>query len=65
MTAAYDNTSKKITEKVKTRPMSVAKLASELKMRREFVAGYLEAMKDFGKLEMIRVGKAKVYKPKN
>ena len=59
------NIAKRILNELKKKPMSVAKLSTELKMRREFLGGYLEALRSVGKLEMIQVGKAKVYKPKN
>ena len=56
---------KRIINELRRKPMSVARLSTELKMRREFLGGYLEALRGVGKLEMIQVGKAKVYKPKN
>ncbi len=56
---------KRIMRELKKKPMSVAKLSAELKIRREFLGGYLEALRGVGKLEMVQVGKAKVYKPKN
>ncbi|MBI4177102.1 MAG: hypothetical protein HY516_01940 [Candidatus Aenigmarchaeota archaeon] len=63
---ASDNyIAKKILNELRKKPMSVARLSAELKMRREFLGGYLEALRSVGKLEMIQVGKAKVYKPKN
>ncbi|MFH0889918.1 MAG: hypothetical protein V1836_02115 [Candidatus Aenigmatarchaeota archaeon] len=55
---------KRILSELRKKPMSIAKLSTELKMRREFLGGYLEALRAVGKLEMIQVGKAKVYKPK-
>ena len=54
----------KIIELLKERLMSVSELASILKVRRDFLAGYLEALKDQNKLEMVKVGKAHVYRVK-
>ena len=39
------------------------KLADDLKIRREFLSGFLEAMKEMGELTVIDVGVAKVYMP--
>ena len=47
-----------------TKPMSVSQLAKELGLRREFLAGYLEALRSQGKLEMVTVGRSYVYQPK-
>jgi len=55
---------KKILSLVKDDPISVSELARKLKLRREFVTGYLEAMKHAGELKLVQVGRSKVYKPK-
>ena len=52
---------KKIIELLNKRLMSVSQLAKELDMRRDVVAGYLEALKNQGKLEFYRVGRSNVY----
>ncbi len=52
-----------IVKKLSERPCSVSTLASELNLRRDFLAGFLEAMKLHGELEVVHVGKAKVYIP--
>ncbi len=65
MVSEKSGISKRIINELRRKPMSVARLSIELKMRREFLGGYLEALRSVGKLEMIQVGKAKVYKPKN
>jgi len=49
---------------LKENPMSVSELARRLKRRREFVTGYLEAMRNEGKVEVVTVGRSKVYRPK-
>jgi predicted transcriptional regulator len=41
--------------------LSTAKLAKEIGVSRYILAGYLEAMKNAGKLEFYRVGKSNVY----
>ncbi|NOQ55549.1 MAG: hypothetical protein GQ477_01950, partial [Nanohaloarchaea archaeon] len=40
-----------------------SQLAQDLKIRRDFLAGFLEALRITGKLEVIDVGRAKVYRP--
>ncbi len=65
MVSHKNDIAKRILNELKKKPMSVARLSAELNMRREFLGGYLEALRSVGKLEMIQVGKAKVYKPKN
>jgi len=56
--------SKQILEAVRSRPQSISSLATRLKIRREFLAGYLAALADFGKVRPLAVGKALVYIPK-
>lgn len=46
------------------KPMSLSELSRTLKLRREFVTGYLEAMRHEGVVDMINIGKSKVYRPK-
>jgi len=41
--------------------LSTAKLAKEIGVSRYILAGYLEAMKNAGKLEFYKVGKSNVY----
>jgi hypothetical protein len=41
--------------------MSVSQIAKELKVRRDLATGYLEALKNQGKLEFHKVGKSNVY----
>ena len=52
---------KKILELLSTKLLSVSQIAKELGVRRDVVAGYLEALKNQGKLEFHRVGRANVY----
>lgn len=52
---------KKILELLSTRLLSVSQIAKELGIRRDVATGYLEALKNQGKLEFHKVGKANVY----
>ncbi|MEM5875345.1 MAG: helix-turn-helix domain-containing protein [Candidatus Aenigmatarchaeota archaeon] len=45
--------------------LSISQLAKKLKMKRYLLSGYLEALKDQGKVESFIVGRAKVYVAKN
>jgi len=42
--------------------MSVSQVAREIGMRRDVTAGYLEALKNQGKLDFFKVGRSYVYK---
>lgn len=68
MTKAPENngvTGKEIEERIlkilSKSVLSTAKLAKEMGVSRYILAGYLEAMKNAGKLEFHRVGKSNVY----
>ncbi|MCX6819424.1 MAG: hypothetical protein NT129_05520 [Candidatus Aenigmarchaeota archaeon] len=50
-----------ILELLKTRLMSVSQIAKELKIRRDFATGYLEALRNQGKLDFHCIGKSNVY----
>jgi len=54
----------KILATLRKKPMSVSELSRRMKMRREFVSGYLEAMRGEGKIEVVTVGRSKVYRQK-
>jgi len=56
---------KKILEMLGEELLSTSEIAKRLNMRREIVAGYLEALKDQGKLEKTVVGRSHVYRPAN
>lgn len=51
----------KITQILSKKIVSTSKLAKELGIKRYILVGYLEAMKNQGKLEFHKVGKANVY----
>lgn len=42
--------------------MSTSQVARELGMRRDVTAGYLEALKNQGKLDFFKVGRSHVYR---
>ena len=52
---------KKILGILSKRLMSVSQVAKELGIRRDVAAGYLEALKNQGKLEFHKVGRSNVY----
>lgn len=52
---------KRILELLSRKLLSVSQVAKELKIRRDVAAGYLEALKNQGKLEFHRVGRSNVY----
>jgi len=52
---------KKILELLSSKLLSVSQIAKELGVRRDIITGYLEALKNQGKLEFHRVGKSNVY----
>ncbi len=52
---------KKILSILSKRLMSVSQVSKELGIRRDVAAGYLEALKNQGKLEFHRVGRSNVY----
>lgn len=65
MDEAKQLTDKNIEDKIlhilRERLFSTSQLAKELGLRRYVLTGYLEALKNQGKLEFHRVGKANVY----
>lgn len=52
---------KRIIVLLSKRLLSVSQIAKNLEMRREIITGYLEALKNQGKLEFHKVGKSNVY----
>ncbi len=55
----------KIMDELARKPMSVSELAKRLNVRREFLTGYLEALRQQGYVEKVVVGRAHVYLPTN
>ncbi|MCX6815498.1 MAG: helix-turn-helix domain-containing protein [Candidatus Aenigmarchaeota archaeon] len=55
------NLEKRILELLNERLLSVSQIAKELKINRAVAGGYLEALKNQGKLEFYRVGRSNVY----
>lgn len=54
---------RKVLATLKGNPMSLSELSRKLKMRRDFVSGYLEAMRHAGEVDVDTIGRSKVYKP--
>jgi predicted transcriptional regulator len=52
---------KKVIALLKNQLLSVSQIAKELNVRRDIVSGYLEALKNQGKLEFHKVGRSNVY----
>lgn len=52
---------KKILELLSCKLLSVSQISKELGIRRDVITGYLEALKNQGKLEFHKVGKSNVY----
>ena len=52
---------KRIMELLSSRLMSVSQISKETRIRRDVVTGYLEALKNQGKLEFHKIGKSNVY----
>ncbi len=53
----------RVMEELSKKPMSVSELSKRLNMRRDFLTGYLEALRQQGYVEKIVVGRAHVYLP--
>lgn len=64
MTGASGDVKSRILNTLQKKPMSVSELARQLKVRREFVTGYLEAMRHDGDVMVVKVGRSNVYRPK-
>ena len=52
---------KKVIDLLSNKILSVSQIAKELKVRRDIVSGYLEALKNQGKLDFQKVGRSNVY----
>jgi predicted transcriptional regulator len=60
-TPTPDNLEKRIIDLLSNRLLSVSQIAKEMKINRAMAAGYLEALRNQGKLELYKVGKSNVY----
>ena len=54
---------KRILSTLRKNPTSLSELSRRLKLRRDFVSGYLEAMRHDGEVKVVIVGRSKVYSP--
>ena len=59
-----NNLEKKLLKLLSKRLMSTSQVARELGMRRDVAAGFLEALRHQGKLELFKVGRSYVYVPR-
>jgi len=64
MTGLSVGVKNRILDTISKRPMSLSELSRVLNVRRDFVSGYLEAMRHEGKVDVVAVGRSKVYSPK-
>lgn len=58
---AGNNFEKRVLDLLSKRLLSTSQVAKELGMRRDVAAGYLEALKNQGKLNFSKVGRSHVY----
>jgi len=56
-----DGFEEKILKLLESKLLSVSQIAKELGIRRDIICGYMEALKNQGKLEFHRVGRSNVY----
>lgn len=61
MANGMNNFEKRILDLLGKKLMSTSEVARELGMRRDITAGYLEALKNQGKLNFFKVGRSHVY----
>lgn len=59
-----DDLENKIIKELKKNLMSVSQLAKRLGVRRDFLSGFLECLRQQNKLEKLEVGRAHVYRVK-
>ena len=59
-----DDLENKIFRELKKGLMSVSQMAKSLGVRRDFLSGFLECLRQQGKLERLEVGRAYVYRVK-
>ncbi len=52
---------KRLLKDISTNPVSISELSRKLKVRRDFVTGYLQALEDMGDIRLVVVGRSKVY----
>ena len=58
---ANNNFEKRVLSLLGKEIMSTSQVARKLRMRRDITAGYLEALKNQGKLDFFKVGRSHVY----
>jgi len=55
---------RRVISTLKGSPMSLSELSRKLKLRRDFVSGYLEAMRHEDEVQVATIGRSKVYRLK-
>ena len=63
MTDPSGDIKRRIITTLSEKPMSLSELSRKLKMRRDFITGYLESMRHEGEVGVVKVGRSKVYRP--
>ena len=56
-----DRFEEKILKLLDSKLLSVSQIAKELGVRRDLICGYMEALKNQGKLEFHKVGRSNIY----
>ena len=64
MSEASADFKRKVISTLKGSPMSLSELSRKLKLRRDFVSGYLEAMRHEDEVRVATIGRSKVYRLK-
>jgi len=64
MTDASRDVKTRIISILHKKPMSLSELSRQTNLRREFLTGFLEAMRHEDKVDVVTVGRSKVYRPK-
>ena len=61
MSTRENELERRILDLLSKRLMSISQVSKELGMRRDITAGYLEALKNQGKLNFFKVGRSHIY----
>lgn len=61
MSTRENDLEKRILNLLSKKLMSISQVSKELGMRRDVTAGYLQALKNQGKLNFFKVGKSHIY----
>jgi len=61
MSTRENDLEKRILDLLSKKLMSISQISKELGMRRDVTAGYLQALKNQGKLNFFKVGRSHIY----